>query len=460
MTGKMTDQLIKQAISYANCGDIDNFSGVEHKLSTNIYLKETDDEDDFFDKYYLIQSLSRVCLHQANLLEPIKKNQSYKKTERKEGFRAEAMKWLIIWKGPFRLAHIDYLKEFIYGLKKTKIGPLPHIVCLDQKMPNEEPFIGLTSINLYKLKTPKEKLLAYKEIARQFDLAIWVASSQNSSLYMGNRFCKREAFWTMKHLKIRPGSIDLLLCGGHHKGIRRDGPTYWQHGTSSPFSLRTRFKEIEILSKERKMKNDLKFTFGVGVREEKLSNKNYIIGIIKILKKTPSSRFMIATSMDRDKLINYFREYTSDDDIISRVVQVGWIKEEMVAKFLSLIDCYVDTYPMGSGLMGMYTTFLKGTYIGLNCRQTNNSSFIGALRDYAMERSIKDLSLLGIAGSYEHYVKLAIYSYERYMAQKDCNIQRNQYEYAKSVCKNLENYQMAKDFWGIIQEYMSRSTEQ
>ena len=227
------------------------------------------------------------------------------------------MKWLIIWKGPFKLAHIDYLKEFIYGLKKTKIGPLPHIVCLDHKMPNEEPFIGLTSINIYKLKTPKEKLLAYKEIARQFDLAIWVASSQNSCLYMGNRFCKREAFWTMKHLKIRPGSIDLLLCGGYHKGIRKDGPTYWQHGTSSPFSLRTRFKEIEILSKERKMKNDLEFTFGVGVREEKLSNKNYIINH-KDFKENTKLKIYDATSMDRDKLINYFREYTSDDEYIKK----------------------------------------------------------------------------------------------------------------------------------------------
>ena len=58
-----SQKLIQLAAQFAFMGDIDNFSKVEHKLCGDIYLKHTDEENDFFDKFYLIQSLSRICLH-------------------------------------------------------------------------------------------------------------------------------------------------------------------------------------------------------------------------------------------------------------------------------------------------------------------------------------------------------------------------------------------------------------
>ena len=133
---------------------------------------------------------------------------------------------------------MTFLKSSYTASKKSTTSLPPQLICIDSPPPQTAAFKNINHLPLYKLKTTHQKLKSYENYTRQLDLAIWFACTQNLLLFMGNRFCKREAIWTMKHLKMRPGSVDFLLTGGSRIGHRLDGPTIWNHGRCLEYSMR------------------------------------------------------------------------------------------------------------------------------------------------------------------------------------------------------------------------------
>jgi hypothetical protein len=435
-----SQKLVQLAAQFAFKGDIDNFSKVEHKLCGDIYLKHTDEENDFFDKFYLIQSLSRICLHTAGEV-------SKEENAKNDGYvlNIRELKWAIIFKGYFNLAHSDFLEEFLWGLQSIGKISLPYIVCIDSALPDTKPYKSLNHLPLYKLTGTREKITAYKKFAQHMDLSIWFACTQNMSLFMGNRFCKKEAIWSQKHLKMRPGSVDFLLTGGSTVGQRNDGPTSWLHGRCLAYSMRKILREGIYTTSE--IKNKEHFIFSTVVRGEKLRSKNFWQCIHKILRYKSNSKLKIATSLNKDEIINIINDFNIDLNSDQLLIH-AWQKSPV--EFIARSDCYLDTFPMGSGLMGQYAVLLGKPYIGLNCKQTLKSSFAANLADFASGKKCTDLELLGLASTYESYIAMAIKQINLWSINQRSAVSKNQQLYRKELKIIADQYLMAHDYADII----------
>ena len=237
------EQIEQELSSAAYEGDINRFAELEHIYWQKVGKKD-ENEDVWHDCFKFIESLSRLCLKKAD---------AYTQTAKAKKHKDTNYKYCILLRAPL-LLHTDFLEEFLYGLRFTsKKEDWPVLVCIDQPLPERKPYEGLRSIDLYKLDSPLKKIIKYKELAKYFELAIWFACPQNMSLYMGNRFCRRDAIWTQKHLKSKPGASSLFITGGHRKGHIVDSGTIWIHGRSLPYSSRQELG-ITIRRRENKQK--------------------------------------------------------------------------------------------------------------------------------------------------------------------------------------------------------------
>ena len=115
-------------------------------------------------------------------------------------------------KGPFNLAHMSFVKAFIFGhVQSSEKIITPLLVYLDDQIPDE---LNSISVDLSSF-SPYSKLLKLQKIINNFQIGtlIWPSVAQTSSLYLGARFVRQQIYWSSRYRNPLFSAVDKYFFG-------------------------------------------------------------------------------------------------------------------------------------------------------------------------------------------------------------------------------------------------------
>ena len=347
--------------------NIDLYSSLDHFLF-NSYICPVEDIDWFRQAFWDVNSyglsIARSLRDSDNLRHSKINSKSVKKI-------------LFIFKGPFRLAHADVLKDFLLNIKSDKSYEV-QLLLLDHP-PFDLPNIKI--ISFWKVQTVAQKLSMYIHLCRQNNYynIVWVACVQNLSLYMGLRLSSNQSYWTMKrHSIIFPEVTKYATFISQYRNKVYNN-VFWFGGRYRLNAKTTQLSKTQICQKygDKVFALKDKFVYGSLTRDQKYQNLEYWKGIELLLLESSKSVFIYGASTLTDTVSRYINE----SKILTRnTINFGWLKGN-TTDIASLIQVYVDTIPFGSGLTAAECILAGGCYLGVLSEINKEASFTNILFD-------------------------------------------------------------------------------
>lgn len=271
--------------------------------------------------------------------------------------------WLI--KGPFELAHMDCVKNFLYGrsefLKTNKdFDKLDRHFVLFLDVPLPKFLRG--SGNFFSFSSKKStflKLIRLREfiVHHSIQTIVWPSVFQDFSLYMGIRNSAQQIFWSAKYrIQILPETIDQYFYGGFSKHSKYYRGVPWNYGRfdKTPWKFLTReslcMNNLSLsdgppasASAIYQLRNKYDTLLGSVCTEEKYTSSIFWLTVNKILLEAPNAGYVFTGR----KVLPEVRDLLQELSCRDRIHFVGWLAD---IKFeLSMLDLYVDAFPFGAG---------------------------------------------------------------------------------------------------------------
>lgn len=247
-----------------------------------------------------------------------------------------------VFKGPFALAHSEFLHSYLVGCKKLTKPPTIYLILIDDNLvPTRCDHISIISLSAYKTSFGKYQALYYLSKKIRFTNIIWVACIQTLGMYMGRRLAPIQTYWSMKYHSILLPSIDLYAgLGFGGSPFKYDGQE-WFRGRAFPLLSMpppTENQKSHIKSKYR-IPHDA-IVIGAFVRAEKLHNSQYWSLLKTILESYPHVHFVLASQKLSPEILALSRQLP-----VKQYTHLGWIDTK---HYISCLDIYVDSFPRGS----------------------------------------------------------------------------------------------------------------
>ena len=262
--------------------------------------------------------------------------------------KVSTKKICFVFKGVFKLAHSEFLNEFLVGASLFVKDVQITLLLIDDSLKNlnHKNLEHVKKVSLSGNSSSFSKLVSYRQYVEnnKFDHICWVACVQNLCLYMGSKCAPTQSYWSMKYHSIIMESLDK------YAGLGFGGKTFifddieWYRGRAFPsLSLPSVSNEVmnaDLISANIPING---FKIGCFVRSEKLNNINFWLLIEMILKSSPHIHFLLASQV----IPEVGKEFISTDLFKKQFHHLGWVDTK---KWCQYLDLYVDSYPRGSCL--------------------------------------------------------------------------------------------------------------
>ena len=205
-----------------------------------------------------------------------------------------------VFKGPFRLAHSEFLREFLVGCRTFSNLVDVYLVLLDYPVELVKA-VDLDHIKIFSLAGHKDtysKLKSYAQLIQSLnpDHVSWVACVQNISLYMGVRYAKVQSYWSMKYHSIIMDSLDKYAGLGFGGGCFQYDDVNWFRGRAFPDMSLPKLNTTQIADLRKSINvSSSDILLGCFVRAEKLNNIDYWRLIERVLASDSRLHFVIAS---------------------------------------------------------------------------------------------------------------------------------------------------------------------
>lgn len=268
--------------------------------------------------------------------------------------------WLV--KGPFDLAHMDCVKNFLFGWRQynatTRVPQDQHyLLFLDSPIPQS--LVG--SKYAFSFATKRSvmlKLYRLRELSNSLsiDSIIWPGVFQDMSLYMGIRNAPQQIFWSAKHrIQIMPETLDQYFFGGFSKRTIYHQGVPWKYGRFdlTPWKGMHRLENLESNSKKnapddavpmllKEVRKKHQVVFGSVCVEHKYSSPAFWAAIDQILGDLPQAAYCFSGRSVLPEVKTILNKLAARD----RIYYVGW--HDNVDDALGYFDIYLDAFPFGS----------------------------------------------------------------------------------------------------------------
>ena len=211
-----------------------------------------------------------------------------------------------VLKGPYKLAHVEFLHSFLSGCSVFSEYVEIFLLLLDdlKSAPKNLKHVLISSIAQY--QDPYLKVTAYQQycLTHQFDHICWVAPIQNFSLYMGMQLAPCQSYWSMKyHSVVLPTIQKYAGLGFGGESFKFDDKD-WFRGRAFP-DLKMSCRDQVMVDRLRSSCQIPKGSFVVGcfVRSEKLHDDIFWNSVFEILIASPKVHFVIASQSIPDKYL-------------------------------------------------------------------------------------------------------------------------------------------------------------
>ena len=391
-------------------------SYLQHKLFRQ-FVKRVNTADHFAAAYWRIADLNLPIAREIDFCLdkkfPVRLNL--------EKLNLQKTLWII--KGPFDLAHMDCVKNFLYGesIFKKNVGG----ICDDSSSQNILCFLDIpvplelkNSSNVFSLETKQTNTFLKLYRLREYIYCsgvrtiIWPSVFQDHSLYMGVRHAEQQIFWSAKHrIQVLPRTIDQYFFGGFSKHSEIFRGVEWKYGRSDLTSWRG-LKRLNIehsaLSNDslipsnlKSIKNNFQFILGSCCVEEKYTSAAFWEAINHILCKFPQAAYCFTGQSVLPEVESIIGQLECRD----RLFFVGWQKN--IDIYVSLLDVYLDAFPFGSGHV-LFNSWMRSIpTVSLSTFENTRLSLLHSLQ-YIDSIFDGDRFLLpGIAYSVEDYIQIA-----------------------------------------------------
>ena len=285
-----------------------------------------------------------------------------------------------VFKGGFRLAHAEFLHEFLRGsavfADKVKVT----LILLDADT-SDLANSGIDHVEVVSLRSGDtfSKMKSYYSLAfaRRFDHISWVACVQNLSLFMGQKLSQSQSYWSMKYHSVIMNTLDKYAGLGFGGESFEFDDVKWFRGRAFP-SLKLPFVKKEKLNHVRqrlKIPADA-IVGGCFVRAEKLNNKDFWCLVEKLLTDLPQFHFVIASQSLPAAAANFL-----DLPIFrNKFHHLGWVNTKEWCQYL---DIYLDSFPRGSCLTALESIKAKVPLILFDSIHNRESSALPYLMSAA-----------------------------------------------------------------------------
>ena len=251
-----------------------------------------------------------------------------------------------VMKGPYKLAHVEFLHSFLRGSKIFNQKVDLHLILLDDIQAAPKGIDHVSIVSLSNLKDPYQKVQAYIKycVQNNLDHICWVACVQNLTMYMGMQLAKTQSYWSMKYHSIIMPSIQK------YAGLGFGGESFyfddkkWFRGRAFP-DLQMPSRDSILTSKLRKsfhIPNEAVLV-GCFVRSEKLYDKEFWNSVIAILKSASNIHFAIASQGIPGKYVSFLK--SQHPSLRNRFHSLGWVNTK---NWSFALDVYFDSSPRGS----------------------------------------------------------------------------------------------------------------
>ena len=121
--------------------------------------------------------------------------------------------------------------------------------------------------------------------------------------------------------------------------------------------------------------NRFDIVLGTLAREEKIASPDFLAAIVKILKNNPNTIWLY-TGRENHPMI---QKYLDAANVLAQSQFIGWVNTKL---YTQAIDIFADTWPLGSGLVGMQAMAVGKPYVfyhGYSTPEEGRKGLVGAL---------------------------------------------------------------------------------
>lgn len=318
---------------------INRFSIIDHDLFKT-YIRREEDPSRFRRAFWHVNSYG------LKLAERFSKQQFQNCSHQEiqlNNRRDKKYKMAFVLKGPFKLAHCEFLASFLKGTQYFSDLVEVFLILIDD---NKES-VGVDNVNIISLAgstTTFAKLVHYYSICKyyQFDNICWVACVQNLSLYMGAQLAPVQSYWSMKYHSIIMPSIQKYAGLGFGGESFLYDDVEWYRGRAFPDLNMKPIGESQrrdLLGSKKIPLNSL--VIGCFVRSEKLHFSDYWNAIIELLSTSAHIHFVMASQDIPRSALEILNASICKD----RFHHLGWVNTK---EWAYALDLYFDSSPRGS----------------------------------------------------------------------------------------------------------------
>lgn len=288
-----------------------------------------------------------------------------------------------VFKGPFRLAHSEFLREFLVGCRTFSNLVDIYLVLLDYPVELVKA-VDLDHIKIFSLAGHKDtysKLKSYAQLIQSLnpDHVSWVACVQNISLYMGVRYAKVQSYWSMKYHSIIMDSLDKYAGLGFGGGCFQYDDVDWFRGRAFPDLSLPKLNTTQIADLRKSINvSSSDILLGCFVRAEKLNNIDYWKLIERVLASDSRLHFVIASQ----SLPSVADEFLASNLFKQQFHSLGWVDTK---QWCQCLDIYLDSFPRGSCLTALEAIKAQKPVVLFDTEHNRESSALPYLASVAKD---------------------------------------------------------------------------
>lgn len=320
---------------------INRYSAINHLLFKP-YIRREENPTRFRRAFWNVHSYGLRISRNVQLTFP--ENQS--SSNNPLNLNSDIKKIAFIFKGPYKLAHSEFLRSFLVGCKFFLSKVQVHLILIDESSIDSTDLSHIVIHSLAYNKSASNKIAEYIKLCRneQFDHICWVACVQDLTLYMGLQLASSQSYWSMKYHSIIMPTIQKYAGLGFGGNSFEFDDVKWFRGRAFPDLLMPKISKdsIEKLRDQHNIPRD-SCLIGCFVRAEKLYDTNFQESVIKILRHDHNVHFAIASQFLPENFKKVLESYGID--CINRFHYLGWINTK---NWVANLDIYYDSSPRGS----------------------------------------------------------------------------------------------------------------
>ena len=251
-----------------------------------------------------------------------------------------------VLKGPYKLAHTEFLQNFLVGTKLFTSKVQVHLILIDEARINTSDLRHIFIHSFYQSKKTSQKVNEYIKLCRKekFDNICWVACVQDLTLYMGMQLAPVQSYWSMKYHSIIMPSIQKYAGLGFGGNSFEFDNVQWFRGRAFPDLFMPKIdKNARRALRKKHNISDAVCLIGCFVRSEKLYDPHFQEAVKKLLEYNTTVHFVVASQ----SLPKSFSDHIESQhrSVSSRFHYLGWINTK---EWVSNLDIYFDSSPRGS----------------------------------------------------------------------------------------------------------------